>query len=155
MISRCLLALSLLCTATTLAQKTKPDLAAAKATLRKLDAQWAQTKDVNTWLSYYTDDAIVFPPNEKMAKGKAAARKSVADLLTLPNLQLIWKPIRIEVAASGDFAYIASAYTMSFTDDANKRVPDAGKTLEIWKLQPNGEWKCVADTWNSDLPATP
>jgi ketosteroid isomerase-like protein len=134
------------------APRSKPDLSAAEATLCKLDAEWAQTKHVDAWLSFYSDDAIVLPPNDKIANGKEAARKSVAALLGLPNLQLTWKAARVEVAASGDFAYIAGVYTMTFSNAAGKRVPDSGKTLEVWKLQPDGKWKCVADTWNSDLP---
>lgn len=132
--------------------RQKPDLALAEATLRKLDAEWAQTKSVDGWLSFYADDAIVLPPNDKAAHGKEAARKSVAELLGLPGLQLTWSDYRVEIAASGDFAYIAGAYTMSFNDAAGKRISDEGKTLEVWKLQADGKWKCVADTWNSDLP---
>lgn len=138
-----------------------PDPASAEAraklaqlTLRMLDAEWAQTKSVDGWLSFYADDAIVLPPNDKAAHGKEAARKSVAELLGLPGLQLTWSDNRVEVAASVDFGYIAGAYTMSFNDAAGKRVSDTGKTLEVWKLQPDGKWKCVADTWNSDLPAS-
>jgi ketosteroid isomerase-like protein len=31
-------------------------------------------------------------------------------------------------------------------------VNDTGKFLEVWKKQADGKWKCVADTYNSDLP---
>ena len=110
------------------APRSKPDLSAAEATLRKLDAEWAQTKSVDAWLGFYADDAIVLPPNDKVAHGKEAARKSVAELLGLPGLQLTWNANRVEVAASGDFAYITGVYTMSFNDDASKRISDAGKT---------------------------
>lgn len=133
------------------APRSKPDLSAAEATLRKLDAEWAQTKSVDAWLGFYADDAIVLPPNDKVAHGKEADRKSVAALLGLPGLQLTWSANRVEVAASGDFACITGAYTMSFNDDAGKRISDACKTLEVWRVQPDGKWKCVADTWNSDL----
>jgi ketosteroid isomerase-like protein len=29
---------------------------------------------------------------------------------------------------------------------------DVGKMVEVWKKQPNQQWKCVADIFNSDLP---
>jgi ketosteroid isomerase-like protein len=32
-------------------------------------------------------------------------------------------------------------------------VLERGKYLSVWKKQSDGSWKCVADTWNSDLPA--
>jgi hypothetical protein len=28
-------------------------------------------------------------------------------------------------------------------------------SLESWKKQADGNWKCIVDTWNSDLPAAP
>jgi hypothetical protein len=36
-----------------------------------------------------------------------------------------------------------------------KRATDRGKILEVWKKQSDAQWKCVVDTWNSGLPATP
>jgi ketosteroid isomerase-like protein len=126
----------------------------AEATLRKMDAAWAQTKSVDGWLAYYAEDAVVLPPNDKVANGREAARKTVSDLLGLPGLQLTWVDTHVQVAASGDMAYIVGAYTMSF-ENAGKRIADVGKTLEIWKRGSDGTWKCVVDTWNSDLPAGP
>jgi len=34
-------------------------------------------------------------------------------------------------------------------------VRDTGKLVEIWKKQADGKWKCIVDTYNSDLPAAP
>jgi len=36
-----------------------------------------------------------------------------------------------------------------------KPMNDNGKMVEIWKKQADGNWKCIVDTWSSDLPATP
>jgi ketosteroid isomerase-like protein len=33
-------------------------------------------------------------------------------------------------------------------------VHDMGKLVEIWKKQPDGKWKCIVDTYNSDLPVS-
>jgi ketosteroid isomerase-like protein len=41
---------------------------------------------------------------------------------------------------------------MSMDDGKGQPVHDTGKILEIWKKQPDGKWKCIVDTWNSDLP---
>src|SRR3954454_18771313 len=46
------------------------------------------------------------------------------------------------------------AYSLAW-DESGKRATDKGKNVEIWKKQPNGHWKCVVDTWNSDLTPTP
>lgn len=130
--------------------------AADEATIRKLDADWvkaAQTKQVDSWMVFYADDAVVLPPNDKAASGKQSIRKPVNDLLGLPELSISWQPTGVEVAQSGDLAYLYGAYDLSFKDPNGKTVSDKGKNLEIWKKEPDGSWKCVVDTWNSDLPA--
>jgi ketosteroid isomerase-like protein len=40
-------------------------------------------------------------------------------------------------------------------DAQGKPVTDNGKFVEVWKKQSDGKWKCVADTYNSDLPVVP
>ncbi len=132
--------------------------AAAEATIRRLDAAWvkaAETKQVDAWVDFYADDAVVLPPNEAMATTKDAIRKSVAGLLSLPGLALTWEPTKVEVAASGDLAYLYGVYQLKMLDEKGAPVSDYGKNVEIWKRQPNGGWKCIVDTWNSDLPPAP
>ena len=34
-------------------------------------------------------------------------------------------------------------------------INDTGKIVEIWRKQADGKWKCIVDTYNSDLPAAP
>jgi uncharacterized protein (TIGR02246 family) len=131
--------------------------AAEEAHIRKLDADWvkaAQTKQVDSWMMFYADDAVVLPPNDKAASGKENIRKPVADLLGLPELSISWQPTKVEVARSADLAYLYGAYDLSFKGPAGKTISDKGKNLEIWKKQADGSWKCIVDTWNSDLPAT-
>ena len=134
-----------------------PNQAAEEANIRKLDAEWvkaAQTKQVNNWMVFYADDAVVLPPNDKAASGKDNIRKPVADLLGLPELSISWQPTKVEVARSGDLAYLYGTYDLSFRQPSGNVVSDKGKNLEIWKKQADGSWKCIVDTWNSDLPAT-
>jgi ketosteroid isomerase-like protein len=129
--------------------------AADEATIRKADEDWAtaaQTRQVAAWVELYADDAVVLPPNDTMATSKAGISKAVGDLLTLPSLTIGWQPVKIEVARSGDIAYARGTYELAYNDPKGKRITDRGKYLEIWKKQPAGRWKCIVDTWNSDLP---
>jgi uncharacterized protein (TIGR02246 family) len=150
-----LIAILLLCGC---ASAPQPDRRAAdEAAVRKADADWvkaAQTKQVDAWVAFYSDDAVVLPPNDKLATSKNAIRKAVGDLLGLPDLTITWQPAKVEVARSGDLAYLYGAYEISWTE-SGKTSTDRGKNLEVWKKQMDGSWKCVADTWNSDLPAGP
>jgi ketosteroid isomerase-like protein len=127
-----------------------------EAAIRRMDADWmktAATKDAGAWVAFYSDDAVVLPPNEKIATDKEAIRKSVGGLLSLPGLSLKWQPTKVEVSKSGDLGYLYGTYSLTANDDKGKPVNDVGKILEIWKKQSDGSWKCIVDTWNSDLPA--
>jgi len=129
--------------------------AADEATIRQLDADWMKVgaaKNIDGWVAFYADNAAVLPPNEPVASDKAAIRRSVAGLLTLPNLSISWHPTKIEVSKSGDLAYLYGTYAMTANDDKGKQIRDNGKIVEIWKKQADGKWKCIVDTWNSDLP---
>jgi ketosteroid isomerase-like protein len=138
---------------------TPPDTRAAdEAAVRKADSDWAaaaQSKQVDTWVAFYTDDAVVLPPNDNAATTKDAVRKAVGGLLALPALSVNWQTAKVETARSGDLAYSQGTYQLSFKDPKGKPVSDHGKYVEVWKKQTDGSWKCVVDTWNSDLPATP
>jgi len=132
--------------------------AADEEAIRKTDAEWvkaAQTRQVDAWVAFYSDDAVLLPPNEKLASDKASIRKNISDLLGLPGVSVKWQPTKVEVARSGDLGYLYGAYDLTFNDAKGKPVSDRGKILEIWKKQPGGDWKCIVDTWSSDLPAAP
>jgi len=115
-----------------------------EATIRRLDAAWvkaAASRDPDAWVGFYADNATVLPPNEKALTGKAAIRKSIGEFLSLPNLQLSWEPTNVEVAKSGDLAYLYGAYSMTMTDEQGKPVTELGKNVEIWKRQSDGSWE--------------
>jgi len=67
---------------------------------------------------------------------------------------LSWKPTRVEASKSGDMAHVSGTYEFSINDASGKPFNDRGKYLEVWKKQADGNWKCAADMWNSDLAAS-
>lgn len=115
----------------------------------------AESKQVAAWVAYYSDDAAVLPPNEKMATDRDAIRKSIGGLFALPGMSIKWAPTKVEAARSGDIGYTWGTYELTVNDPKGKPVIDHGKYVEIWKKQSDGSWKCAVDTFNSDLPATP
>src|SRR5215472_18139880 len=132
--------------------------AADEAAVRKADADWAQaaqSKQADAWTAFYADDAVVLPPNSKMENAKEGIHKTIADLLALPGLSMNWQTTKVEASRSGDLAYTYGTYELASNNAKGKPVTDHGKYAEIWKKQSDGNWKCVLDTWSSDLPATP
>lgn len=136
---------------------TKPssDTRTDEATLRKLDDEWSKAagaRDVEKTISYYSDDAIVMPPNIPTLTGKEAIRGLWKSMLG-PDFSGGWKVTKVEVARSGDLAYVSGSYEFNEKDDSGKPITDKGKYLEVWKKQADGNWKCVADMFNSDMPS--
>lgn len=125
--------------------------------LRDLDAQWsaaAAAKDVDKIVSFYSDDAIVLPPNMAAVTTKDAIRALWKEEIENAT-SVSWKATRVEVANSGDMAYVSGTYEVTMKDTTGKPVTDHGKYLEVWEKKADGTWKCGADGWSSDLPAVP
>jgi uncharacterized protein (TIGR02246 family) len=126
--------------------------------LRDLDAKWsaaAGAKDIDKTVSYYSEDAVVMPPNAPSATTKETIRSAWKEMLTTPGAAISWKATKVEVAKSGDLACVSGTYEETMTDASGKPAKDHGKYVEVWEKQADGTWKCGADIWNSDLPVTP
>jgi uncharacterized protein (TIGR02246 family) len=130
---------------------------AVEQRLRDLDAQWAQaaaSKDAEQTIAYYSDDAIALPPNATGAATKDAIRNVWKDLLATPGLVITWKPSKVRLGKSGEMAWVSGTYELTMNDATGKPSNDRGKYLEVWEKQSDGNWKCAADMWNSDLTAS-
>src|SRR5271168_1220989 len=94
------------------AAATSADLTGAAA-VRKTDAEWAaaaSTASVDAWLAFYAADAIALLPNDQLASGQEPLRHSVSRLLAQSHFSVAWRPIKLEVARSGDLAFLIAAY---------------------------------------------
>jgi ketosteroid isomerase-like protein len=130
--------------------------AADEAAVRQTDENWskaAQSKKVDDWVAFYSKDTVLLPPNDKKVDTPEGIRKYIGELLAAPGLAINWQPATVQVARSGDLAYTQGSYTLT-VNVHGKPVTDQGKTLEIWKKQGDGSWKCIVDMWSSDLPPT-
>ena len=125
--------------------------------IRDLDAEWAKAaaaKNVDQVMTFYADDASIFMPNEPIAMGKPAIRVEWTKLTSNPGYALSFSPSRVDVAKAGDMAYEFGVYNLMLTGPDGKPINDRGKYVVVWKKQPDGKWKAVADIINSDLPMT-
>jgi uncharacterized protein (TIGR02246 family) len=126
--------------------------------IQALDEQWSATaarNDLEGTVAFYADDAVLLPPNAPIATDRKSISDSWAGLLG-PNTAVSWKVSKVEVAKSGELAYLYGTYSLSIQDSkGGQPVRDTGKLVEIWKKHADGKWKCIVDTYNSDLPAVP
>ena len=127
----------------------------AKAEILRLDAEWAkaaEARDLERILSYWSDDASVFPPGSPALVGKDAIRAYIGQSLQMPGFRISWKTNEVTVAESGDLAYGVGTNRVSFTGPDGKPVTVEGKAVTVWRKDPAGGWKCVVDIWN-DVPS--
>jgi ketosteroid isomerase-like protein len=132
--------------------------AADAAAIQAADEQWsaaASKNDLARTVAFYADDAVLLPPNAPIAKDQKSIRETWAAMLG-PGTTVSWKVSKAEAAKSGELGYLHGTYSLSMKDPkGGPPVNDTGKMVEIWKKQADGTWKCIVDTFNSDLPASP
>jgi len=122
--------------------------------VKEVEVAWvkdAASKDVDRFASYYADDASVLLPGAPVITGKPAILGALKPMLADRNFALTFQANRAEASRGGDFVYTQGSYQMTASDPKSKLpVTDNGKYLTIFKKQPDGSWKAVADMLNSD-----
>ena len=132
--------------------------AAAEAAIRDVELAFSkagQSRDLEKFLSYYAEEASMYPPNQPRAAGKQAIRQTLSQMFALPSASLVIEPGKVQAARSGELGYVSGAYRFSFKDPQGAPVMDQGKYLVVYRRQADGTWKVVEDIFNSDLPAKP
>jgi ketosteroid isomerase-like protein len=127
------------------------------AAIRQADLAWsaAQASDgLDGVMPFYLDDAILLPPNSPMVIGKEAIREASA-AIDSPGFSVSWKPMKVEVAQSGELGYAIGNFEGNIVDSAGNLVPVKGKYVEIWKKQADGSWKIAVDMPSTDSPSGP
>jgi uncharacterized protein (TIGR02246 family) len=126
------------------------DVQAVKA----VEAAWAKdsnTKDPEKWASYFAEDGSGLYPGSATLNGKAAIKAAMAPFFSDPNFALTFESTRMVASKGGDMVYSQGTYSMTMTNPKTKKpMTDKGKFLTVYAKQPDGSWKAVADTYNSD-----
>ncbi|MFH1176319.1 MAG: nuclear transport factor 2 family protein [Acidobacteriota bacterium] len=100
------------------------------------------------WLSFFAEDASIFPPRGPIITGLPAIREHYAQTGFSPE-GLRWTPLAARAAASGDLGYTFGTWEKAGA--AGAPAVARGKYVTIWRLV-EGNWKVVADVGNADLP---
>ena len=116
-------------------------------------AKEANVKDVEKWSEFFAEDASGLFPGGGILNGRAAIKAAIAPLFADPNFSLSLQSTRAMASKGGDMVYLQGTYTMTMTNPKTKKpLTDKGKYLTIFTKQPDGSWKAIADTFNSDSP---
>ena len=110
-----------------------------------------EDKNLDQTLSYYADNAWVYPQNAPIAKTSDQRRSVWAAFFATPGASDMEGNIeRIEVARSGDLAVEYDTFAMTMNDKKGKAITETEKSVVTWKKQADGKWKVIADIWNTN-----
>jgi ketosteroid isomerase-like protein len=127
--------------------------AAAVAAIKTADSTWStvsEKRSVEGWLNYYSTDAIMMPPGEKVCNDPASREASIRNMFATPGIDLTFWDTKVEASTAGDMGYASGLYKMTYKGPKGEDLLENGKFTEVWKKQSDGGWKCVADIWNAD-----
>ncbi len=132
------------------------DVEAERAALFRLDKAWAQAaaaRDVEKSISFWADDASLFPPGQPAVVGKDALRRYVAESFSIPGFSISWETSEFVVSASGDLAYGVGTNTVTMHDAQGHPVMERGRAVTVWRKGKDNSWRCVIDIWNPEPAA--
>jgi ketosteroid isomerase-like protein len=128
--------------------------------LLRRDAEWANLatagKDIEKIVSYWSDDAVLIFPRQPVLEGKAAIRAYVTACLNTPGFKIHWVSERKPVFSSdGKMAYTRGTDELTVPGPEGTMMTLHLRGIAIWRLDPDGQWRCVIDIANEEPPAAP
>lgn len=108
--------------------------------------------DVAAVAAMYTEDAIAFPPDGAIVKGR-------------PAIQALWQSFRdtgatsveftvLDVETSGNLSVETGTALLHVQPSGQAEVTVQVKYVVVWKKQKDGSWKLFRDIWNG-MPSPP
>ena len=100
---------------------------------------------------FYAPDAVLMSPNQPAIIGRENIRVALQGMMDAGVTSL--KLETIEIGSAGDLAWERARYTLSMTPSGGAPIQDVGKSLVVFRRQPNGTWRAIVDMYSSDQPA--
>ncbi len=107
--------------------------------------------DATTLANFYTEDAMLLPPNFPMIKGREAVEAFWAGGFQMGIKEIVLTIV--EVIGMGDMVCEIGESEVTIQPEGMDAIKDKGKYLAIFKKAVDGTWKVYVDIWNSSMPA--
>lgn len=129
--------------------------AQAEAALRAADSALqvaVEAKDAARTAAFYATDAQLLPVAEPVVSGRPAIEREWANVYGIPGFQNRARMTRLEIAESGDLAFTQGTYESAMRGADGKPTTEVGKWISVWRREADGQWRVVADIFNTDSP---
>ena len=127
---------------------TQTDASALQA-LFQAYVETVNSGDAAGWLTFFTEDAVMMPPNEAHVIGKEAIRAWGQPYFDQFDMKEALRPTEIQVA--GDWAFVRLEGTFQATPKGGgEPAEEAIKAIWILERQSDGSWKAARTIWNSE-----
>jgi ketosteroid isomerase-like protein len=103
-------------------------------------------RDVETWLTYWSEDGSMWPHCAPKVIGKAAISEYIQGFVSIPTFVVTHDLETVVVADSGELGYITYSYQIG------NPLLEAGKDLSVFRKDETGSWKIYIDMWSTDKP---
>ncbi len=97
------------------------------------------------FIEFADDSVVLLKPKRMPIIGKLNLIKSYEGKSD-SGVVLIWIPAKAIIAKSGELGYTYGFWTFVAKNDTSR-----GTYMTVWKKDPNGHWKYIADTGNEGL----
>jgi ketosteroid isomerase-like protein len=112
----------------------------------------AEGADIETLVALATDDVVIMSPNDTTIYGIEEYRAWWEEYFQYFRFQAFHEPDR-HVVVNGGFATEYAVYMIAIVPaTGGNRMRDDGRSLTIWKRQPDDSWKIWQMMWNSSKP---
>jgi ketosteroid isomerase-like protein len=116
--------------------------------------QALRTNDADALFLHVADDVVLMPPGESGVHGKSAMRAWYDGFLSLYHTSSL-NLSNPEVFVSEDWAVELGTYEWGLTPTGGgDPVFDHGNYMQVWKWEPEGQWRFAREIWNSAASAS-
>ncbi len=111
------------------------------------------TNDAEKLFPFVAEDVVMMPPGEAVIRGKAAMRAWYAGFLSQFRTSSMSLTDR-EVIVGDSWAVEMGAYDWELAPvGGGAPSTERGYYMQVWKAQPDGQWRFAREIWNSSAPA--
>jgi ketosteroid isomerase-like protein len=112
------------------------------------DGERVMGKQWDTLTAQYSLDAVRMPPNGPPVRGLDSIRQWFNSLPPIKSFHFNMDDLN----GGGSYAYMRATYDITLAPPGDAEISDTGKTLIVFRKQPDGSWLRVVDSWSSNLP---